>query len=122
MRQFAWPADRAELTNFFEQAESHHEQVERRVEEIIAAVRRRGDVAVAEFTKAFDRAELKPGEFDVPASRLAAAWAATPPKLKRALQTAKRRILAFHKTQALKGWTIREPGFGRIDQRVLPLA
>jgi histidinol dehydrogenase len=84
-------------------------------------VRRRGDAAVVDFTKKFDHVALKAGDFEVPAERLAAAWAATPRRLQQALKTARRRIEAFHKTQALKGWTINEPGFGRIEQRVLAL-
>ena len=121
MKIWTWPRDKETIQKFFEQAGQAAPEVDRAVEEILAAVRARGDAAVAEFTERFDKVAIAPGDFDVPAERLQAAWDATPAPLRKALKTAKKRIEAFHKTQRLKGWTIKEPGFGRIDQRVLPL-
>lgn len=121
MKIWNWPKEKDAIGEFFAQAGQAAPEVERAVGDILEAVRHRGDAAVAEFTRRFDGVELKPGEFDVPAARLKEAWDATPAPLKKALKTSKKRIEAFHKTQRLKGWTIREQGFGRIDQRVLPL-
>jgi histidinol dehydrogenase len=121
MRIWNWPGDRQAVEKCFAQAGQASASVERAVERIIDAVRRRGDAAVTEYTRRIDGVDLKPRQFDVPPKKLKAAWLATPPPLRRALRTAHRRITAFHKTQRLKGWTIREPGFGRIDERVLPL-
>lgn len=121
MKLWNWPKDRAAISEFFELASQVPPQVEQAVAGILDDVRKNGDNAVAALTAKFDRAEIAPGDFDVPAERLKAAWQATPAPLKRALRLAKKRIEAFHKTQVLKGWTIREKGFGRIDQRVLPL-
>ena len=121
MKIWTWPEDQSAIERFFKKAERTPPGVERTVDEIVESVRRGGDRAVAKWTLQFDRAQIAPGDFDVPAERLKAAWDATPPRLRRALRTAKRRIEAFHRTQQLKGWTIREAGFGRIDQRVLPL-
>ncbi len=121
MRIFEWPADRAEILRFFAQASTTPPEVERAVDAIIADVAARGDAAVADLTERFDGIRLAPNDFDVPADRLAESWAAAPPDLKRALRTARRRIESFHKRQRLAGWTVREPGFGRIDQRIIPL-
>ena len=121
MKIWRWPKDREAIGRFFAQAEQTSTEVDQVVDKIIAAVRAGGDEAVAMLTRRFDGVNLKPGEFDVSAARLKAAWAATPAPLRKALGIAKRRIEAFHRTQQLKGWTLREPRFGRIDQRVLPL-
>lgn len=121
MKIWTWPKDKEAIGNYFAQAGQAAPGVDRAVDGILDAVRTGGDTAVAEFTRQFDKVEVKPGQFEVPAERLKAAWDATPAPLKKALRTAKRRIEAFHKTQKLTGWTIKEKGFGRIDQRVLPL-
>lgn len=122
MKIWNWPKDRAEIEGFFAQAGEASAEVDKAVDAIIEAVRTGGDRAVAELTQKFDKAALKPGGFDVPKAKLKEAWDATPAPIRKALRTAKRRIEAFHKTQRLKGWTINEPGFGRIEQRVIPLA
>jgi histidinol dehydrogenase len=121
MRIWTWPRDRKAVEACFARAGETAASVERAVDAIIDAVRRRGDQAVAEYTKKIDGVALRPDEFDVPLQRLKAAWLATPAPLRRALRTAQRRITAFHKTQRLTGWTIEERGFGRIEERVLPL-
>ncbi len=122
MRIFDWPRQRTEVTDFFNQLTETPEHVERAVDDIIEQVRSGGDRAVAELTARFDGAEIAAGDFNVPRERLAEAWRVAPSPLKHALRTAKRRIEAFHKRQRLSGWSVREPGFGRIEQRVLPLA
>ena len=116
-----WPRDRTAIERFFSRAESAPSDVEHAVDDIIAAIRRRGDRAVAQFTRRFDGVRIDPGDFDVPPDRWVQAWRATPPRLRRAMRTAKRRIEAFHRRQILKGWSVQEQGFGRIEQRVLPL-
>ncbi len=121
MRIWTWPRDRRAIERFFRRAEAVSADIEGGVRGIIDQVRRGGDRAVARLTRRYDGARVRAGDFDVPAGRLEAAWNATPARLKKALRTARRRIEAFHRTQKLKGWTLREPGFGRIDQRVLPL-
>ena len=121
MKIWTWPADRRAIERSFRKAEQAPAEVERSVADIIEQVRRGGDRAVARLTRRFDGAHVRPGDFDVPPQRLQQAWEATPGPLRRALRTARRRIEAFHRTQKLKGWTLREPGFGRIDQCVRPL-
>ena len=83
------------------------------VRAIIAAVRERGDAAVAEFTKRFDGAEpagltLTPTEIEAAASR-------TPPEVRDALAAAVANVDAYHRRQLLDdvrhergGVTVRE--------------
>lgn len=55
------------------------------VRELIGKVRRRGDVAVCEYTKRFDKADLSPGQLRVPAERLAVAAKGLDPQLRQAI-------------------------------------
>ncbi|MDQ3897553.1 MAG: histidinol dehydrogenase, partial [Actinomycetota bacterium] len=67
------------------------------VREILAEVRKRGDDAVREYTRRFDRADLD--ALRVPPEELRAALAATAPKLRIALEAAHGAITAYHRTQ-----------------------
>ena len=58
MRFLEYPACGPMILNRFAQKELHQPEVERSVERIIAAVRKRGDRAVLEFTRRFDRVAL----------------------------------------------------------------
>ncbi len=82
-------ADRAETTTGAEEVAAG----------IIAAVRARGDAAIAEYTARFDRLSLTPAGFRVTEAEIAAADAATPPALAAALDMAAARIAAFHRAQ-----------------------
>jgi len=77
------------------------------VRRIIADVRRRGDVAIAAYTKKFDRLDLRPGGFRVSKARIRAGAAAAPRDARRALIRAAKRISDFHLRQRPKGenWT-----------------
>ncbi len=66
---------------------------------IIADVRARGDVAVAELTNRFDRTSLTPDSLAFGADEIAAAAAAVPANVRAALQTAHDRIRAHHEKQ-----------------------
>jgi histidinol dehydrogenase len=55
------------------------------VREVIGKVRRRGDIALCEYTKRYDRADLSVGQLRVPADRLASAAKALDPALRQAM-------------------------------------
>ncbi|MGQ9711611.1 MAG: histidinol dehydrogenase [Desulfotomaculales bacterium] len=91
------------------------------VEEIIAAVRARGDDALCAFTARFDRVELDPASLRVAPGEIQAAYEEIPPELLEALRLAKERILAFHARQVPQSWF--EAGGGVfLGQVVRPLA
>ncbi len=66
---------------------------------IIADVRARGDVAVAELTAKFDRVDLDAEGWEIPIAELDAAVAGLTPDLRAALDLAASRIRAFHERQ-----------------------
>src|SRR5262245_48536638 len=92
MRIWTWPGDRAAIEAFFQHSDTPSQAVEKSVDAIIAAVRRRGDRALAEFSLKFDKVRVKPGDFEVSREQLKQAWDKTPQKLRRALRLAQRRI------------------------------
>lgn len=73
--------------------------VEAAVRAIISDVVARGDDALIELTKKFDRLELTPATIRVSADEIKAARAKSDPKVIAALQTAYDRILAYHERQ-----------------------
>ena len=69
------------------------------VASIISDVRARGDVAVAELTNRFDRANVTPSTLAFSAQEIAEAAAQVPDHVRAALQTAHDRIKAHHEKQ-----------------------
>ncbi len=75
------------------------EDVDAAVRAILADVRERGDAAVAEYTRRFDRVDLSPGRFRFTEEEIAAAEAAVPAEELQALAFARDRIAAYHARQ-----------------------
>lgn len=89
-----------------------------RVREILAAVRQRGDAAVAELTTRFDGVE--PPSLRVPPGEVAGALEAVPSALRLALEEAAAAIGGFHRAEmaAHQGFEYTSPG-GVVTREVL---
>ncbi len=74
-------------------------EVDEVVAQILAEVRARGDAAVLDYTRRFDRLELRPDTLRVADAEIAAAAAQVPAPLSQALALAARRIEDFHARQ-----------------------
>jgi histidinol dehydrogenase len=97
--------------------------VEAAARAIIADVRQRGDAAVLEYTRKFDRIQAQSmSELEVPRAKLEAALAALPAVQREALQTAATRVRAFHERQLAQSWEFTDAEGTRLGQRVTPLA
>lgn len=88
------------------------------VRQIVNGVRERGDAAVREFTVAFDG--TAPEHVEVPREAWDAAWEATSPEIRAALELSAARIRAFHERQPGGSWIETEP-LGTYGQLVRPL-
>jgi histidinol dehydrogenase len=75
------------------------EEVDTAVRAIVDDVRRRGDAALVDYTKRFDRNELTPEQLRVPAETIETALARCPPDLLAALTLARDRIHSHHLRQ-----------------------
>jgi len=73
------------------------EDVDQAVAGILADVRKRGDAAVLDYTKRFDRLTLTPETMRIPAEELKAALGRCRLETVSALMTAKQRIEAYHR-------------------------
>ena len=94
--------------------------VEKVVRGILADVRKNGDKAVAKYAQRFDhlapRASLR-----VTPEEMQAAWEATSPELREAMQTAQENIRAFAEAQKPKEWSNAPTGGVRTGQIVRAL-
>jgi histidinol dehydrogenase len=85
------------------------------VQAILADVRARGDAAVREYTERFDG--VCPAALRVPPDAVAEALESTPPELRRALEVAHDRVLAFHRLQLREEGSLVEDGVGLRELR-----
>jgi histidinol dehydrogenase len=95
--------------------------IELQARRIVDAVRRRGDAAVIEFTRRYDRVRLSPEQLRVSDAELQAAPRAVAPQALQALRFAARRITAFHRRQRMKSWSYRDATGLRLGQQITPL-
>jgi histidinol dehydrogenase len=117
------PGFDAELGRLTRYEAAQDEAVESTVRAIIAEVRQRGDAAVLEYTRKFDRlAARSMAGLEVPRAKLEAALAALPAAQAAALREAADRIRRFHARQLSESWDYTEADGTRLGQRVTPLA
>ena len=96
-------------------------EIHRRVEEIVAAVRDKGDAALLEFTERFDRVALTARELAVTPSELDAAERTVGDTTMRALRYAAGRIERFHRESAPRSWRMTDALGSRLGQEVRPI-
>jgi len=91
-------------------------QVTAVVQDIIADVRARGDAALRDYARKFDKCELD--SLEVPREEIAAAYDACEPKLKAALHAAAENITAFHERQKQQSWFTTQANGAMLGQTV----
>lgn len=98
-------------------------EVEQVVLEIIADVRTRGDAAVLELTRRFDRLEADRIEgLEVSAAEIEAAFAKVSAEDIAALKLASQRVARFHEKQKQQTWISTEEPDIMLGQKVTPLS
>ena len=95
--------------------------VEVRVAEIIAAVRKQRDRALLRFTLRFDGVQLTSANMEVKPAEIERALSQLPGKNLASLRLAAKRIAAFHGRQLQKSWYYHDPIGMRLGQRITPL-
>jgi histidinol dehydrogenase len=97
-------------------------QVAQTVDSIIAEVRARGDQALLEYTRRFDRWQPQRGaDLEIPLERLSQAWDGLEDSQRNALQHAADRIRAYAERQKLESWSYTEHDGTLLGQQVTPL-
>jgi len=95
--------------------------ISRRVAEIVATVREKGDAALLDFTRRFDRVTLTAPELAVRPEEYASAERAVGEATLRSLRYAAERIERFHRECAPRSWRMKDDHGSRLGQEVRPL-
>jgi histidinol dehydrogenase len=110
------------LADILERADvTWDDAVERSVAELLADVRTRGDEAVIELTKKFDRAELTPKTLRVPVEECQRALDALDPSLRDALTAAIDNVRRFHEHQKRTSWSVDDGDGVILGKRFTPV-
>jgi histidinol dehydrogenase len=117
----AEPGFKALMARIMRRRGNRRGEIEKRVEEIVGAVRRQGDRALLRYTRLFDKVRLSAGSLEVTRAEIAGAVARVPKKDIDTLRLAARRIAAFHRRQLQKSWQYRDPLGMLLGQRISPL-
>ena len=115
------PTYQKRLQQLLTRGESASAEVEVRVREILAQVKKTGDRALCAYTKQFDRVRLTPATLQVTKAEMAAALSALPRAERTALQTAAKRIASFHSKQRQTSWSYRDSLGVTLGQAITPL-
>jgi len=118
----AAPGFDAELDALLARQEDADLEVESVVRAIIAQVRRRGDAALVEYTRQFDRVQASTmAELELTPQRLRQALERITVEQREALEHAAQRVLAYHERQRQESWRYTEDDGTVLGQTVTPL-
>ena len=96
--------------------------IDRTAAAIIADVRARGDAALLDYTRRFDRFDVdRADRLEIARGDLVAAFEQMAPADRDALTTAAARIRVFHERQKAESFSVRESSGTELGQRVTPL-
>jgi histidinol dehydrogenase len=111
-----------ELDKLLAFEETADEKLEATVAAILADVRKRGDVAVLEYTRKFDRLQLaNAAAMELSRDELRVALDGLPAEQRSALEQAAQRITDYHKKQVQTSWSYTDAGGTLLGQQVTPL-
>ncbi|MCX7068346.1 MAG: histidinol dehydrogenase [Methylococcales bacterium] len=111
-----------QLKNLLAWNETDDLDIHKRVLDIIADVRKRGDAAVIEYTNRFDNREvINASELEISKEILQTAWENLPEAQAQALQTAADRVRAYAEHQKIQPWQYTEVDGTVLGQKITPL-
>ncbi len=112
----------ATLTKLLAFEETADDKLEATVASILADVKKRGNEAVLEYTRKFDRLpSIDEGSMELPQSELKAAFEGLPADQKLALEQAAQRVTSYHKKQVQASWSYLDEDGTMLGQQVSPL-
>lgn len=92
------------------------------VKAILSDVKTKGDEAVLEYSRRFDRLTVQSmAELEIPLSQAHAALASIPENQRKALEAAADRVRSYHEHQKQDSWTYTEPDGTILGQQVTAL-
>jgi len=112
----------AKFAAIVERGEESGREVEEVVQGIIADVRSRGDEALLEYTRLFDRLHCEAAGLEVTPEEFESAFAQVDAQDLAALKLAVERVARFHEKQKQQSWISTEETDIMLGQKVTPLA
>ena len=100
------PAFKSLMARILQRRGSREGKVEKKVAEILRAVQKTGDSALARYTRLFDQVRLTRSTMEVKPKEIERAMAKVPAEDLRTLRLAARRITAFHRRQLQRAGNI----------------
>jgi len=111
-----------ELAALLDRDSAEDRAVETTVRDIIDEVRAKGDTALLDYSRKFDRLDLDDAAaLEIPADELRLAYASLDEKVQDALSTAAKRIHNYHQQEVATSWSFTEADGTRLGQIVRPL-
>lgn len=107
--------------NILQRSPSTFGTQEATVRSIIEDIKARGDEAVFEYTKKFDRAEITTDNFQVTEEEIRAAYKEVPPELLDVVRKALVNIRAFHEKQKQNSWITTTEKGTILGQKITPM-
>jgi len=112
----------ARFAAIVERGEESGREVEEVVQGIIAEVRKRGDDALLEYTKRFDRLDCEASALEITPAEFDQAFSQVDGRDLAALKLAVERVTRFHEKQKQQSWISTEESDIMVGQKVTPLA
>ncbi len=112
----------AKLNKLLAFEETADEKLEATVATILADVKKRGDAAVLDYTRKFDRLPLdNAAAMELPRAELEAAFKGLPDDQRSALEQAAQRVTAYHQKQIQTSWSYTEADGTMLGQQITAL-
>lgn len=116
------PDFQARLSQLLAFEGAQDESVDRTVADILADVKARGDAAVLDYTRRFDKMEAASmAALEMPQSRLREALERLPADQRHALEVSAQRVRTYHEKQKMASWSYREADGTMLGQQVTAL-
>lgn len=111
-----------QLETLLDRGEDREQAIEAQVHDILEQVQLRGDQALLEYSRKFDRLEVASvAELEISPAQIQAARNQVSQEQLGALELAATRIRDYHSHQKQQSWRIEEPDGTSLGQRVTPL-
>lgn len=110
------------LSDLLKRSPNHYGAYEETVNDIIRQVRERGDEAVFDYTKQFDRCEIGPENLTVTEAEIEEAYRALDEELVKTMKKSAANIRAFHEKQIRQSFFTTKPDGSVLGQRITSLA
>lgn len=110
------------LNSLLKRSPGNYGQYESVVADIIANVREKGDTAVFDYTKQFDKWDISAENIRVTDAEIQAAFKQAEDAFVAVMKKSAANIEAFHKRQLRNSWIDTKPDGSILGQRILPIA